>query len=315
MQNKINRRQFIKQTLTMGAALGVSSVFSPLTNRILEAAEKLGPPYDLAVVKGPVAKAAREAVNLLGGMKRFVRPGFKVLLKPNMSFPNSPSAATTTHPDLVTTVARMCLESGADKVLIVDHVLRDPHLCLNNSGIAPACKNIEKTHVLAVMDEKFYVDLPVPKGQVLNKVKVIKDVLDADLIINLPIAKSHSTTDITMGLKNLMGLIWDRGYFHKKVDINKAIADLNTAIRPRLTILDAGRVLNNGGPGGPGKVSVLDTLVAGVDPVAVDSFSVGLSKWYDKTFSGQDVAHIVNAHKIGLGKIDADKLRIKRSQV
>lgn len=311
MRNKINRRQFIKRTLTMGAALGVSSVFSPLANHLWAALE----PPDLAIVKGPVAKATREAVNLLGGMKRFVKPGFKVLIKPNMSFPNSPSAATTTHPDLVATVARMCLDSGAKKVLIVDHVLRDTHLCLNNSGIAPACKNIEGVHVLAVLDEKFYADLPIPKGQVLNQVKVIKDVLKANLIINLPIAKSHSTTGVTMGLKNLMGLIWDREYFHKKVDINKAIADLNTAIKPQLTILDASRVLNDGGPGGPGKVSVLDTLVAGVDPVAVDSFGVGLSNWYGKKFSGRDVEHIVNAHQIGLGKIDTGKLRIKRSQV
>ena len=315
MKSKITRRQFIKQSLTLGAVAGASSLFPPLANRLFAAAEGLTPPYDLVVVKGPVAKAAQEAILLLGGMQHFVKPGDKVLIKPNMSFPNPPSAATTTHPDLVTTVARQCLNSGAKKVVLVDHVLRDPTLCLNKSGIAPACKNIDGVYVLAVMDEKFYVDLPVPKGKVLDKVKVIREVAEADVIINLPIAKSHSTTGVTLGLKNLMGLIWNREYFHKKVDINQAIADLSLAIKPHLTILDGSRVLTTGGPFGPGDIAKPGTLVAGVDPVAIDSFSVGLADWYGKKFKGRDVAHILAAYQRGRGEISLDKLRIKRSQV
>ena len=139
--------------------------------------------------------------------------------------------------------------------------------------------------------------------------------MDADVIINLPVAKSHAATTVSLGIKNLMGLIWDRDYFHKKVDINQAIADLSLAIKPQLTILDASRVLLTGGPSGPGDVAKPGTLVAGVDPVAIDYFSVGLAAWYGKKFKGRDVAHIVAAHQRGRGEIDLDKLRIKRSQV
>ena len=195
MQNKIDRRQFIKQTLALGATLGASSLLSPLTKQLMAAVNDC----DLAVVKGPVAKAAAEAIRLMGGMKRFVKPGDKVLIKPNMSFPNPPSSASNTHPDLLRTVVKQCLDSGAKKVLVVDHVLSDPQLCLNKSGLAPACKDLKGVHVLAVMEEKFFVDFPIKNGKVLSRAKELENIDPRDAVNKL----------VSAGIKRMFIIVLD----------------------------------------------------------------------------------------------------------
>jgi uncharacterized protein (DUF362 family) len=107
-----------------------------------------------------------------------------------------------------------------------------------------------------------------------------------------------------------MGLIWDRESFHSQFDISQGIADLATVIRPRLTVLDASRALASGGPAGPGDVKKLNLVVAGVDPVAVDAYGVGIVPWYGKSFKGRQVEHLLAAHQRGLGKIDVDRMNI-----
>jgi uncharacterized protein (DUF362 family) len=155
----------------------------------------------------------------------------------------------------------------------------------------------------------------VPKGKALKKVEVMWDVLMANVIINLPIAKSHMATGVTLGLKNQMGLIWDRGYFHGEVDLDQAIADLATVIRPRLTILDASRVMTEGGPFGPGRLESPRKIIAGTDPVAVDAYGVTLAQWYGKTFSPRQVKHIVHAAELNLGEIDLARLNIHQEKI
>jgi len=135
------------------------------------------------------------------------------------------------------------------------------------------------------------------------------------VLINIPIAKSHNATGVTLGMKGLMGVIYDREYFHEKVDLNQAIADLNTVIKPDLTIIDATRVMTSGGPTGPGAVEQLDTIIAGFDPVAVDAAAISLSKWYGHSFNAKQVKHIKLAHDMGLGEINPDNLKIKRASI
>src|SRR5512136_3199345 len=143
----------------------------------------------------------------------------------------------------------------------------------------------------------------------------MKEVLDAQVLINLPTAKSHSATGVSMGMKGLMGLIWDRESFHSQYNINQALADLATVIKPQLTILDASRALASGGPGGPGDVKKPNLVIAGVDPVAVDSYGVSVVPWYGQNFKGRQVEHLLNAHQRGLGKIDVDPLKIVKATV
>jgi len=130
------------------------------------------------------------------------------------------------------------------------------------------------------------------------------------VLINLPVAKTHSATGVSLGIKGLMGLIWDRESFHSKYNINLALADLATVIKPQLTILDATRALASGGPGGPGEVQKPNLIIAGIDPVAVDSYGVTIAPWYGQTFKGRQVEHLLVAHQRGLGKIDIEQLKI-----
>jgi len=148
----------------------------------------------------------------------------------------------------------------------------------------------------------------------LLSVKVAKAVLQADKLINLPTAKSHSATGVSLGLKNLMGLIWERSSLHS-MNLHRAIAELSLVIRPDLTIVDATRALTSGGPGGPGKTVELNTVVAGADVVAVDSYTVGLTPWYNRAYTGKSVKYIAAAAELGLGEIDPEKMTIKEISV
>ena len=270
-------------------------------------------PPDLAVITGEPAAATRKAVESLGGMSRFVRKGDRVVLKPNMSFASGPERASNTHPAVVYAVAQMCLEAGAGQVMVVDNPLQSAELCLRRAGVAEACKGLRNTYVQMFTDHKFYREITVPQGKVLDRVEVLKEVLDSQVLICLPQAKSHSNTGISMGIKGLMGLIWDRWSFHSKHNINQALADLATVLRPGLTILDATRALTTGGPGGPGEVVKPNLIIAGTDPVAVDSFGVSVAPWYGQQFKGRQVEHLLAASQRGLGKLDVEQLNVLKA--
>lgn len=304
-QNGISRRQFLKATAA-GMAIGLAG-----NPAFLGAADEV----DLAVISGEPAAATRRALEAMGGISRFVKKGQRVVIKPNMSFAKTPEFAATTHPLVVAAVAQACLAAGAREVLILDHTLQRAELCLERTGIREACKNISGAHVLALQDRKFFKEIKVHQGKVLQRVEVLKDILDNAVLINVPVAKSHSATGVSLGLKGLMGLIWDRDSFHSQLNINEAIADLATAIKPQLTVLDATRALASGGPGGPGDVKKPNLVIAGTDPVAVDSYGVGIVPWYGQSFKGRQVEHLLIAHQRGLGKIDVEKLRIHKASV
>ena len=309
----MTRRQFLALTARSGVLWGTGAGAALAWMRgLAQASGALPAPVDLAAVKGPVPQAVDEAVALIGGMSRFVKKGNRVVLKPNMSFPNSPSMGTTTSPDVVAAVAGLCRKAGAAQILVLDYPVRRAEICMQRSGIEAACQGLPGTHVIAVTDRTFFEEVPVVRGQVLKRVEVMKQVLQADVLINLPVAKSHSATGVSLGLKGLMGLVWDRRAFHSRMELNQAIADLATRIRPALTVMDATRVLTSGGPGGPGTLKEIDTIVAGTDPVAVDAFTVGLAEWYGRAFSPEQVKHILYASRMGLGEIDTAKLNVKR---
>ncbi|MFI5338481.1 MAG: DUF362 domain-containing protein [Candidatus Methylomirabilales bacterium] len=298
------RRDFLKVTAA-GLALGLAGRPSPT-----EAA----PDPDLVVISGDPAAATRKALEAMGGISRFVQKGQRVVLKPNMSFANPPERASTTHPLVVTTVAQACMDAGAERVVVLDYPLYQTELCLQRSGIQEACKSIRGVYVLGLDDRKFFREIKVPQGKVLDRVEVMKEVLDSHVLINLPQAKSHSNTGVSLGIKNLMGLIWDRWSFHARYNINQALADLVTVITPQLTILDATRALVSGGPGGPGEVQKPNLVIAGTDPVAVDSYGVTVAPWYGQQFKGRQVEHLLVAHQRGLGKIDLEQLRIHKER-
>jgi uncharacterized protein (DUF362 family) len=301
----ITRRQFLK-TSAAGMALGL--VGSPSFSVAKEE-------YDLAVISGEPVAATRKALEAMGGISRFVKKGQRVVIKPNMSFSRTPDFSATTHPLVIATVAQACVEAGAQQVLVLDHTLQRAELCLERTGIRDACKNIPGVHVLALQERKFFSEIRIPQGKVLDRAEVVKEFLDSQVLINIPVAKSHSATGVSLGLKGLMGMIWDRESFHSRYNINEAIADLATVIKPQLTILDATRALASGGPGGPGEVKKPNLIIAGIDPVAVDSYGVTVVPWYGQNFKGRQVEHLLIAHQRGLGKIDAEQLKVFKEKV
>jgi uncharacterized protein (DUF362 family) len=301
----MTRRKFLKTTAA-GIAVGLAG--KPLFSIGREE-------VDLAVISGDPVAATKKALDVLGGISRFVKKGQRVVLKPNMSFTRTPEFGATTHPQVVATVAQACMEIGAQQVLVLDHTLHRAEICLERTGIREACKDIPGVHVLALQERKFFREIKIPQGKVLERVEVMKEVLDSPVLINIPVAKSHSATGVSMGIKGLMGLIWDREIFHSQVNMNQALADLATFIKPQLTILDATRALTSGGPGGPGEVKKPNLIIAGIDPIAVDSYGVSVAPWYGQNFKGRQVEHLQVAHQRGLGKIDIEQSRVFKEKV
>jgi len=303
----LTRRKFLKQSAAAGMAVGCSALLPSW----LRAAEEETAFSMLAQVKGPTPQAVREAVGLLGGMENFVGQGQRVLLKPNASFSAPPEWGATTSSETVRTVAQMCLEAGAERVVVFDHPLRSPELCLEQTGLEEALDDLDDVKLILATKQRHFEPVEVTDGEALQQVEVAKEVLRSDVIINLPTAKSHSATGVSLGMKNLMGLIWDRGYFHQATDLHQAIAELSMVIQPDLIIVDAARALVTGGPGGPGKVLELGTIVAGTDPVAVDAHVVGMAPWMDRSMTPDQVAYIVEASSLGLGQMDQGRIQVQ----
>lgn len=296
----IDRRTFLKTGAAAAGVLATAGTLSAQESRPL-----------VAVAKGKPDDTVRKVLDALGGIKKFVSPGNRVVIKPNMGFPNPPEMGSTTHPDVVRAMAQLCLEAGAQRVIIVDHPLRDSQLCREKCGIDTRVKDMKNVVIAMLDDQKFYTETPIPNAQELRSTAIMKEVLRTDCLINMPTAKSHSATGVSLGIKNLMGLVWDRTVFHEKMDLDRAIAEQLYVIKPKLTVVDCMYALLTNGPSGPGKVAELNTVVASTDPVAADSYTVGIARWYNKEFRGNQVKHIKIAGELGFGQVDIAKMDIK----
>jgi len=266
------------------------------------------PPVVLAKGTNP-ADLVREALRSLGGMEAFVQPGETVVVKPNIGWDRLPEQAANTHPDVVVEVVRMCLEAGAAKVLVFDRTCNEPRRCYQTSGIGPALGKMEDRRVeLSHVDSRRFRNVEIPGARELKNCLVYEEVLGADKFINLPIAKVHGTSTLTLGMKNVMGVLGgNRGGLHHSIHQN--LVDLNRAVRSHLTVLDATRVLVANGPQGGRMedVRALQTVIAGADVVAVDSVACTL---FGKT--ARDVGYVHLAGEQGLGVADLSRIDLHR---
>ena len=262
----------------------------------------------LAAVKGAPAAAARRAVELIGGMGAFVRPGRKVVVKPNIGWDRAPEQAANTHPEVVVAVVRLCLEAGAAEVLVFDRTCNDQRLCYRRSGIEAAVEGVGDRRVRIVHpDERRYRSLAIPGGKVLTSWEFYEEAIAADVFINVPIAKHHGLTVLTMSMKNVMGVAGgNRGRIH--TDFDDKIVDLNLGRPSHLIVLDATRVLLAHGPQGGNLADVAHpgVVVAGTDVVAVDAYA---TRFFDKT--PQDIPHVVRAAERGLGTMDLARVTVR----
>lgn len=304
-----DRRDFLKKVLlavTVGSAIPWGE-WAPVFGA--HTALAAGAPPLVGVAKNGSPEAlTRAAVEKLGGMKKFVAKGDNVIVKPNIGWDRTPELAANSHPEVVKTVVTMCLEAGAKSVKVIDRTCNDPRRCYKRSGIQDAVLSLnDPAAVIEHIDERKFVDIPLknPAGS-LKSWTFYKDALEADKVINVPVAKHHNATRLTMSLKNVMGILGgNRGNIHHDLDRN--IAELNQVFRFHLHILDAVRVLTANGPQG-GKVKdvrELHTVAASIDPVALDAFGATLFG-----ITAADVPHILLAAKLGLGQSDLNQVKL-----
>lgn len=268
---------------------------------------------DIALAVGDRVPATRAAVDLLGGMGRFVKPGQKVVIKPNMSFAGGPEDATDTNPEVVRELVAMCREAGAERVRVLDHTLRREERCIE--GVQKACEVHGDDIVQAVSRSRFFKETPIPEGRQMTETDVMREVLEADVLIAAPVAKSHSGAGVSLSMKGMMGLVYNRGVMHSRYDLHESIVDLASLLKPALVVVDGSRVLSTNGPGGPGRVLKMDTIIASADMVAADAQAVAMFEWYGRKLQPRNVKHIRIAHERGLGRMDVENLRLKQVQV
>ncbi len=311
MSTDIQRREFLKKGFAVGVAfslIDLGGLFAEEPNAAEKPKEGGEGSPDLVAVRGGERVAMLEAaVAALGGMERFVKKGQTVVIKPNAAWDKPAALAANTHPSLVGRMVELCLKAGAKEVSVFDHTCDNWQRSYENSGIREA---VEKAggKMVAAHDESMYVDREAPQAVSLKKAKVHKLIADADVFINMPVLKHHGGAVMTAALKNVMGLVWDRGFFHKN-DLQQCIADGVYLRKPDLNILDAYSPMMRNGPKGKDEKDLLDTktLIASVDPVACDA--AGAMVLGHK----QDgIKHVELAAKAGHGVCDLKKLRIKR---
>ncbi len=300
----MDRREFLKRTAALG--LGGAALLLPGGVRRAFGARE-GLPGLAAVRGGEPGEMFDRGVAALGGMGRFVKKGQTVVIKPNMSWDVPPERGGNTNPELVERIVRRCLEAGASKVYAFDHTCDLWRNSYRNSGVEEAVKR--GGGVAAPADTSGYFQkVPLPGGRVLKETAVHELLLECDVFINVPVLKHHGGAGITMGMKNLMGTVWNRGEFHSK-GLHQCIADVSLFRRPALTVIDAYRMMTRHGPRGTseGDVTVLKAQILSTDIVAGDAAAARIFGADPK-----NVAYIRNAAEMGIGTMDLESLGVER---
>ena len=305
-QDKImERREFLKRLAALGLLAGAVRILLPQELWAMAPIERTQP--IIAKAQGTNwAHLAGDAVKALGGMRKFVNPGEVVVVKPNMAWDRTPELGANTHPAVVRKVVELCLEAGAKKVKVMDRPAASSRASYEHSGIKAAVEGLRDSRVaVEYMDDRLFVDIILEKFKGFRSYSFYKDILEADRFINIPVAKVHSRTGITLCLKNMMGPIGgQRSKLHSNIDY--AIADLNLVLRPDLHVVDATRIMvKNGHTGGRDEyVEIKNLVLAGTDPVALDAFGTTLFG-----LKPSDIGHITKSYEAGRGEMDLSKIK------
>lgn len=301
----MNRRQFLRDVLLWSAG---TTLALPRFTIVPDALADERPATLLSVAKGEdYAALVTKVLEPLGGMKQFIKPGDRVVVKPNIGWDRSPEQAANTHPKVVQAVVRQALAAGAGKVQVFDRTCNEQRRCYANSGIEQAIRELNDNRaVIEHIDNRKFVPVEIARGKALTRWEIYKDALDCDCYINLPVAKHHGLSRLTLGIKNSMGVIGgNRGSLHH--DLGQSLADLATVVKPKLTLIDATRILLNNGPQGGNLADVrrMDTLIASADPVAADAYATTLFE-----LRPDAIDSTVAAYRMGLGEMDLEKIRV-----
>ena len=314
----MDRRDFFKTLAVTGVAAAGAAVTAKMNGGMSVLAQTAknsttDKPVDLVAVMGgePVAMF-KKAIAEMGGMNKFIKNGHKVVVKPNIGWDKAPELAANTNPELVGEIVRQCIAAGAKEVVVFDNTCDEWKKCYANSGIESAAKKAG-AKVIPANEKSYYKDVSLPKGKKIKEMRVHEAILDCDAWINVPILKHHGGANMSIAMKNLMGIIWDRKIFHIS-NLPQCIADMCTLDKkPVLNVVDAYRVLTTSGPRGK---SVEDTVLAKAlfisqDMVAVDTAAVKFFNQIRK-MPLEDVKYLKYGQDMKIGTMDIDKLNVKR---
>ncbi len=266
---------------------------------------------DLAVARnGEPETLVRRAMAAMGGMEKFVPKGAEVIIKPNICVGyRTYEYAATTNPWVVGTLVKLCFEAGASKVRVMDHTYEDKMLeGYSKSGIR---KQVEAAGgEMVVMNYRQFIPTEIPQGRDIHSLMLYDEILNAQVLINIPIAKHHGDAKLTLGMKNLMGAMDRRAVMH--THMGQRIADLNSRVRPTLNVMDAVRMLMAWGPtgGALSDVKQMDTVIVSQDVVALDSYTATLFE-----MQPTDLEYVEAAAAMGLGRSDLKNLGIEEINV
>ncbi len=311
----MERRDFFKKGILAGvaaSALKFDKLHASLVNNEVTV-EKA--PDLVAVMGGEPEVMLDKALDALGGLGNYIKKGQSVVIKPNIGWDRKPELAANTNPVLVAALVKRCLAAGASKVIVFDHTCDNWQRCYKSSGISEAVKNAGGT-IVPGNDEKYYKEVSLPGGLKLKKAKIHEALLDADVWINVPVLKNHGGAKMSISMKNYMGIVWDREFFHAN-DLQQCIADVCTwNKKPVLNIIDGYRVMRQNGPQGKSvnDVSTLKTLIVSSNIVAADTAAVQFFNQVEK-MPLANVGHIGKGEDLKLGTTDLKKLNIKRIKI
>lgn len=303
----MKRRDFCKKTLGAGVLAGAMVSVGGLQKAYSQPSR--ASKYDLVALMGGEPDTMFDlGIAELGGMEAFVSKGQKVLVKPNIGWAVSPEMAGNTNPALVRRIIEHCLNAGAKEVYVFDNSCDNWEECYKTSGIENAVK-LAGGKMAPSNSEKYYQEIEIPGAVRLKKTKVHELLLESDVFINVPILKHHSSTYMTACLKNMMGVVWDRSYFHSH-NLNQCIADYALFHKkPVLNIVDCYNVMMKNGPRGVTKADLVQmkSQIISTDWVAADAASAKMMG-----VSVDKVEYIGMAHKMGVGNMNLDTLEIDR---
>lgn len=308
----MDRRNFLRTIAIAGAAMTIQRVeaMDILTQSVGKNAG--GKPDLVAIMGGEPEDMFRRGIEELGGIKQFIKPGQKVVVKPNIGWDRAPELAGNTNPKLVAEIVKQCFSAGAKEVTVFDHTCDDWLKSYKNSGIEAAAK-AAGAKVMPAHLESYYKTVSLPNGKKLKSTKIHEAILDADAWINVPILKHHGGANLSISMKNMMGIVWDRGFFHSN-DLQQCIADVCTMQKkPVLNVVDAYRILKTNGPRGRSASDAVTAkgLFISPDIVAVDTSA---ARFFNQVreMPLDTVGHLANGQSLNLGTMDLDKLNIKR---
>lgn len=303
----MKRRDFLKSSL--GGSMAAGAAFSLGFDGYLKPAFPAAPKYDLVAVMGGNPDAMFDlAIQEYGGMGTFVQKGQKVLVKPNIGWDVTPELAANTNPALIKRIIEHCFQAGAKEVYVFDHTCDNWVNCYRNSGIEKVAKSAG-AKVVPANSEVYYQEISIPGGVKLQRAKVHEILLETDVFINVPVLKDHNSTRLTASMKNMMGLVWDRAFWHSN-NLDQCIADYALfEKKPALNVIDCYNVMVKNGPQGVSKedLVLMKSQILTTDWVAGDSAAARMLKVpVDK------IGYLPIAHKMGIGNMNIDSLNIKR---